>query len=193
MATKVFDSLLSFAKFTEMRSVEANPILSSAVGAAATGIYNKTQEIFGNRDKLRSLTPYTQAERTQKGYSPNEPLVRDGTLKKSIEVMHEGLVAGVGSPDPRMQWHELGYVSIKFNKSVPPRPVLRIASSDAKADNTLVVRYAAQRMLGINVEGGGTTYAVIGGENIVNQFTGELKKPSRYYSKDHVRGNSASS
>lgn len=175
MANKSF-SLESFAQFAAERAATANPYLVQAVGVAGRAIYNRAQSTMGDNTKLRSLKQSTQADREAHGYTPDDPLVASGSLRQTLELHHEGLVAGVGSSDPRMAWHELGYYNVRAKQIVPPRPALRIAAQTAKDENWLVVRHYAAKMVGVNMEGGGTGYAVMGGENIANQYTGTLKR-----------------
>jgi len=64
------------------------------------------------------LAESTKAERSRLGFSENEPLLRRGDLRDSIERQVEIDEAQVGSNDDRMVWQELGTARI------PPRSVL---------------------------------------------------------------------
>jgi HK97 gp10 family phage protein len=73
------------------------------------------------------LAPATQDDRVQKGFPPNEPLLRTGSLRESIEStapVYEGAeVCGyVGSNHPHAIYNELGTAKI------PPRSFLGGAS-----------------------------------------------------------------
>lgn len=181
MPTLQFANLAQFAAFCSQRAAAADPLLSKAVGLAGEGIFLKARALFGDAAELKpSLAASTVTLRTKKqGYykrpsvtsDPNATLLWTGGLRSSLEFFHAGLVAGVGSPDPVMQWQELGTARI------PPRPLLRIASKDASAANWLVVRHYAAAMFTVNMPGGGSQYvASMSGANIANQFTGALKK-----------------
>lgn len=197
MGSLVFSGLKQFSEFCSQRAALVNPYLVEAVRVAGQGIYIKAQSLFGKQDQLLphlSSNTITMREhrwgyyRRGAGTDPNATLLWTGGLRQSLEFMHEGLVAGVGSPSPVMQYQELGTARI------PARPLLRIAAQQTSTENWLVVRHYAAALFSINVEGGGTVaVASATGENIANQFSGSRKALSRYYSKDHVRGNSASS
>lgn len=69
------------------------------------------------------LAASTQADRVRQGYPANEPGLRSGEMRDSIEhtppTMEDGEVVGyVGSNDPKLLWFELGTVK------QPPRTVL---------------------------------------------------------------------
>lgn len=66
------------------------------------------------------LAEITQEERVMLGYTPNDPLLREGTLRDSItyEVNHVRDEAVVGSEMWVAHWQELG------TPWVPPRPFL---------------------------------------------------------------------
>lgn len=174
---RVFDGLANFGKFLEQRAARANPTLVAGVRAAGMVIYHSAYDTFGDQAKLQELAPATIAHREYLmtmmpaiGGS-DSPLLFTGKLRASLEFFSEGLVAGVGSEDPIMQWQELGTARI------PPRPVLRLSAESASAETWLVVRHYAAEMIGVAAEGGGTIYTTeIGeGRNIVNQYTGDRK------------------
>lgn len=85
------------------------------------------------------LAERTKSERSRLGFSDNEPLLRTGELRDSIEhtVSHmPGLVgdleAQIGSNNQKAVWHELG------TSKAPPRPFLEPAMK-AKIDEILEV------------------------------------------------------
>lgn len=177
MASKVFASLAHFERFCMQQAAMANPTLSKAVGLVGQAIYLKAFSLFGDQGELQALASSTVTNRKRLmslGVSApggsDRPLYFTGKLRSELEFMHVGLVAGVGSSDPIMQWQELGTARI------PARPILRLSAQTTKDANWLVVRHYAAEMFGMNVEGGGTEYAVLGsGVNIANQFTGTSK------------------
>lgn len=195
MASKVFASLAHFERFCFHQAATANPTLSKAVGLVGQAVYLKAYALFGDKGELQALAPATVSSRARMirlgvpaPGGTDSPLYFTGKLRAELEFMHVGLVAGVGSPDPIMLWQEMGTARI------PSRPILRLSVQTTKDANWLVVRHYAAEMFGINVEGGGTQYAVLGsGANIANQFTGALKGPAHVYLTDHKRGNSSSS
>lgn len=177
MASKVFTSLAHFERFCMEQAAMADARLSKAVGLVGQAVYLEAFKTFGDQSKLQALAPATVASRARligRGVTApggtDRPLYFTGGLRSSLEFMHVGLVAGVGSSDPIMQWQELGTARI------PPRPVLRLSVQTTKGANWLVVRHYAAEMFGLNVPGGGTQYAVLGsGVNVANQFTGARK------------------
>jgi HK97 gp10 family phage protein len=68
------------------------------------------------------LSPITQADRERLGFPPNEPLLREGTLRDSysydLTVTPSVIFLMVGSDDVRSIFHELG------TETMPPRPIL---------------------------------------------------------------------
>jgi|GEM_PF-1039401 len=82
------------------------------------------------------LADSTKAQRVGAGYTENDPLVRSGELRKSINHEVWGLEAAIGSEDPVMAYQELG----TRDGHIPPRPVLGPAAFES--------RDAVQRILG---------------------------------------------
>ena len=64
------------------------------------------------------LADSTQEEREHLGFTPNDPLLRTGELRDSIEHEVDELEAVVGSTSEIMPYQELG------TSKIPPRPVL---------------------------------------------------------------------
>lgn len=79
------------------------------------GVY---QQVISDFDAWEPLTEATQADRVRQGYPPNEPLLRSGSLRNSVNHEVRGLDAAIGSKSDVMVHQELGTVKI------PPRPVL---------------------------------------------------------------------
>lgn len=79
------------------------------------------------------LAESTQADRVEKGFSANEPLLRTGEMKATIRAEVGPLIVGsvsqftdlvlaVGSPDLVALWQEMG-----TTRGIPPRPFLSSA------------------------------------------------------------------
>ena len=64
------------------------------------------------------LAPFTIEDRLKKGFSDDEPLLRTGELRDSIEHRVHGLEAMIGSDSDIAVWQELG------TKRIPPRTFL---------------------------------------------------------------------
>lgn len=118
-------------------------------GAASVILHDKVLETFGDATKLATLAPATQEDRLQQGYSPNDPLYRDGTLlRDAVEREHEGATAGVGSAEPIQRDHEFGYINARTGNPVPPRPVFKIAMQESREKVLAIVGAAFPAIFG---------------------------------------------
>jgi len=79
------------------------------------GVY---QSAVGPFDAWSPLTESTIAGRISKGYSADEPLLRSGELRDSIESEVVGLAAIVGTKSDIGLWQEVG------TDRIPPRPFI---------------------------------------------------------------------
>jgi hypothetical protein len=108
----------------------SNLLQSGAVDSLGKRIVKTVQDTHGDVGKLRSLEPSTQQSRSEQGYTPNEPLLRDGSLRNSYthEVMKnpdgDGPALVIGSPEDIALWQELGFYNKPAGVYVSPRPVL---------------------------------------------------------------------
>jgi hypothetical protein len=64
------------------------------------------------------LAESTKQDREQQGYSENEPGLRSGEMRDSIQHNSSAIAAHVGSNDDKLVWFELG------TENQPPRSVL---------------------------------------------------------------------
>lgn len=105
----------------KMAVVEAELKLANegAIAAACEILAEECRSAIGTyRYGWQQLADATMEERSASGYPADEPLLRTGELRASIEWnanSHEGYV---GSDNPKMVWHEWG------TSRVPARPVL---------------------------------------------------------------------
>jgi len=76
------------------------------------------QEAAGPFQAWQELAESTKDDRVKHGYSENDPLLREGDLRDSIEHKVEGHTAYVGSDSPIAEYQELGTAHI------PPRSFL---------------------------------------------------------------------
>jgi phage gpG-like protein len=67
------------------------------------------------------LAESTKKDRVNKGFSEDEPLLRTGELRDSINITVGHNEASIGSNNDKAVWHELG------TSRVPPRPFLEPA------------------------------------------------------------------
>lgn len=79
------------------------------------GVY---QPAYGPFDAWAPLAGSTKAERVRQGYSEDEPLLRSGELRDSIESDIVGLTAIIGTKSEIGLWQEVG------TSHIPPRPFI---------------------------------------------------------------------
>ncbi|MBB1228211.1 hypothetical protein [Pantoea pleuroti] len=79
------------------------------------GVY---QPAYGPFDAWAPLAESTKHDRVRQGYSEDEPLLRSGELRDSIESEVVGLAAIVGTKSEIGLWQEVGTTHI------PPRPFI---------------------------------------------------------------------
>lgn len=70
------------------------------------------QGAAGDTPAWASLSPATQAERISKGFSADDPLLRTGELRDSIDYAVDGQTAVVGSTSEYAAAHEMGTANI---------------------------------------------------------------------------------
>lgn len=76
------------------------------------------QPAVGPFNAWDSLADSTKADRTAKGFSEDEPLLRSGELRDSIQSEVIGLAAIVGTKEEKGLWQEVG------TETIPPRPFI---------------------------------------------------------------------
>lgn len=120
-----FDSMAKFATHLATRelsiALEARRGLKEAaeiVEKSARSAMGEYQSQVGPFPAWAALSPATIYDRLSKGYSPDEPLLRDGTLRDSISHTVEATEAIVGSTSDIAVFQELG------TSKIPPRPFL---------------------------------------------------------------------
>lgn len=84
------------------------------------------QDYTGPFNSWPELADSTKADRVAQGYAENEPLLRTGDLRDSIEVTRHHDEAVVGSTSDIALWQEIG------TERMPPRPFLGPALYDSK-------------------------------------------------------------
>lgn len=96
-----------------------------ALEGACKIVEEEAKDVIGTyRYNWPQLAESTQADREHKGYPPNEPLLREGTLRDSIEhtVIPIESAGYVGSNNKIAVYQELG------TNSIPPRSFLEGAA-----------------------------------------------------------------
>jgi phage gpG-like protein len=117
-------SIGEFAAMLERASVRAKEELAVPTEIVMVAAEKIAKEAIGTYEfGWPQLAESTQAERTAKGYSSNDPLLRDGTLKGSIshevELTMTGAEGVLGSGEKTALYHEFG-----TSRNLPPRPFL---------------------------------------------------------------------
>ncbi len=135
--SKFFPSLGSFREFLDEQAVTYPERMVATAGAAAMILKTSIQKQFGDKAKLAPLTDTTISLRSDGGDTPlyiTGELLRD-SIESEHEAWGEGAVAGAGSSEPIVVYHEHGYTtsprSMIPNKPVPPRPAFAIGVYEA--------------------------------------------------------------
>jgi HK97 gp10 family phage protein len=151
-----FSSLADFA--THIGTLVAVEVTAEhrALGRAAALIQNAAkakigdyQEAAGDFAAWAELAESTKADRVQQGYSENDPLLRSGDLRDSIERHVEPGEASVGSNSDIAVFQELGTAKI------PPRSFLGGAAvENAERVVEIIGRDVVIALVGEDVFGG---------------------------------------
>jgi hypothetical protein len=121
-AVKEFD-ILGFVKHIAALEVALPMAEHSALEHAAVIVEKEAKDVIGTyRYDWPELAESTQTQRVQLGFSANEPGLRTGEMRDSIEHVVGHKEAHVGSNDERLLWFELG------TSRQPPRSVLAEAA-----------------------------------------------------------------
>jgi hypothetical protein len=108
-------------KFTENQE---NKIIEKSLKVSAEMLKKEVKAKFGHyHSGWEQLAEATQRDRVSKGYTANDPLLRDGTLRKSVKAEVKGKQAIIGSKDIIMLYQEKGTTRTGWGKGIPPRPV----------------------------------------------------------------------
>ncbi len=133
---QTFQGLADRIAQMRMQAQERLPEVLDAIGAeiekdAKDEIGTYQRENMGELRPWDELTKGTQADRVRAGFSPNDPLLRSGTMRDSITHTVEGNRVVIGSDDPIALYQELGTRGPGVGSSgyhVPPRPFLATAA-----------------------------------------------------------------
>lgn len=125
-----FGSYLAHLEKILIQAPAAEKRLLNAIGieveAKAKSKFGHYQNAVGPFEKWDELTEGTQEDRVRKEYTPNDPLLRDGTLRESISHSVHGKTVSIGSTNEIMPYHEFG------TSRIPARPVLGPAMFQSK-------------------------------------------------------------
>ncbi len=124
-----FSSIAQFAEHLLLASAKEVLALHAGLEKCAQLIENTAkaeigtyQQATGPFQDWAELADATKEDRMQQGYTENDPLLRSGELRDSIQHETGGLEAVIGSTSPIMAYQEFG------TGTIPPRPVLGPAS-----------------------------------------------------------------
>lgn len=107
---------------------------------------------ISHRTKLAELAESTQEERSAAGFTPNEPLLRDGSfLRAGVEKEHAAAEAGIGSAEIVQFYHEYGYDNARTGTYVPDRPVFKTALDESEKDVIAILEDASGAALGMRL------------------------------------------
>ncbi|PHK92923.1 hypothetical protein CR162_21365 [Pseudoroseomonas rhizosphaerae] len=149
-----FDGYGAFAKHlrkvaSKVEAAQRRGLRQGAAMMAATakGMHGEYQPSDRVSNAWAPLAPRTVAERTRRGFSPDEPLLRTGALRDSIGFSVQGDEALVGSTSPLAVHHEKGTARI------PPRPVFsKTAVIHGRGAARLVGAHVAATMASMPVD-----------------------------------------
>lgn len=104
------------------------------------GVY---QPAYGPFDAWAPLAESTKADRVRKGYTEDDPLLRSGEIRDSIQSEVVGLAAIVGTKSEIGFWQEVG------TSHIPPRPF--IGPAYVRKIDPLIDAVRTTISLGINI------------------------------------------
>lgn len=148
-------SFRSLARFLEVAAIEALD-QKKALDAAARIIQKAAKDKIGEYQSQAGqsiawadLADSTKDDRIRQGYPEDEPGLRDGTMRDSIDRRSNAEMATVGSDDDKMVYFELG------TAKQPPRSVLAGAAyeNSEKVANA-IGRQVFSKLVGKGVFGG---------------------------------------
>lgn len=141
---KEFNSLAAFATHLAEVAIVEVVALQHGLEKVAVGIENTAKNKIGHYQlesgpfpAWQELAESTKADRLNKGYDPDEPLLRDGTLRESIKHEVSGLEAIIGSKSDIAAYQEFG------TEKIPPRPFIGPAAFENKEKIERVLGEAA--------------------------------------------------
>lgn len=120
-----FTSLGQFARHLATLEVGVALALRSGLDEVAVAVRDKAKDEIGTYQPAigpfpawSPLAESTIADRAAEGYSPDEPLLRTGEMRDSIDKDVSGMEATIGSTSDIAVYQELG------TDKIPPRPFL---------------------------------------------------------------------
>lgn len=153
-----FMSLGDFALHLAAMATAVEVVAQQTLGKAARLIEREAKAEIGHYQPATAhfaawapLADATVEDRVRKGYSPDEPLLREGTLRDSIGHQVSGLEALVGSTSDIAVYQELG------TSTIPPRAFLGPAAIRKKEQIEKLIGAAAANAMQYGAEGAWTS------------------------------------
>src|SRR6185437_3640821 len=113
-------SLMEFAELLGTMALEVEHQNHVALEKAAKLVEKEAKNVLGSYEYgWPQLAPSTQKERERQGFAPNEPLLRTGEMRDSIQHSADHHEARVGSNSDIAVYQELG------TSKIPPRSFLK--------------------------------------------------------------------
>jgi phage gpG-like protein len=129
-----FQSLGAFSAHLARLATQAPAVDRHILKSGARAIQKDAQARIGSYQDAEgpfpawaNLAEATVDDRLRKGFTPDDPLLRTGDMRKSIETHVEGNEASIGSRSPIALYQEQG------TSTIPPRPFLGPAAHHLKA------------------------------------------------------------
>jgi phage gpG-like protein len=120
-----FKSIGAFIRHLEAMQAEVSAEITRSVTIAAKMIQREAWEAIGHYQlsagpfpAWAELADSTRAQRRHLGFSEDEPLLRSGELRASIQYSVMGYAAVIGSNSDVAVWQEIG------TRRIPPRSFL---------------------------------------------------------------------
>jgi phage gpG-like protein len=152
MALRTFTSIGGFTNFlTGELLVNADAGRKEALEALARIIAAECRRVIGTYELgWEQLAEATQEERARLGYPPNEPLLREGTLRDSIghEIVEPGKLAIVGSTSDIAVYQELGTSTIPARSFLAATAAQKGEAAAKIAGAIIAAAIADRRVLG---------------------------------------------
>jgi HK97 gp10 family phage protein len=155
-----FHSIASFVQ--HIATLQAKEVLSVRKGLARAAKIVESQaksEIGHYQDPIANfpgweeLDQSTKDDRVSKGFTENDPLLRNGKLRDSIHHDVDGLEATIGSDSDIAVYQELG------TDKIPPRPFLGTALA---IKDKQIVRIIGEHAVGALIDGNTFSYRLPG-------------------------------
>ena len=141
-------TLEGFAK--ELNSIRAKVPINLTIAARVIGetVEAKAKAEIGEYQRgdmggfapWAELTDGTKKDRVRKGYTENDPGLRSGGMRDSIEHNVSAMSVAIGSNDDKLLWFEDG------TSKQPPRAVVKLAAHRSTEELRAIAKLAIERI-----------------------------------------------